>query len=100
MPDILNNRLLIRRITSVKAIRNTQRDLIGYKAECNHSVPPETKVFPLSQWGSIAYELAEDWALNHKCRGDYNHSAIAETMKEIVSAPTRKLHSVVTTVGK
>jgi hypothetical protein len=92
---ITPNRLLIRRITSLRVIKNHANDVVGYKAECNHNSPPEVKVFPLSQWGGIAFELAEDWALNHKCRGDYNHSAIAQTLREIASAPTRKLHSVI-----
>jgi hypothetical protein len=94
--DILNNRLLIRRITSVKAVRKMtgNREIIGFKAECNHSSPPESKVYPLNQWGNIAFELAEDWALNHKCRGDYSHSLVANAMQEIAHAAPRKLHSV------
>lgn len=88
------NRLLMRRITSVMAIRDNHREIIGFKASCNHSSPPETKIYPLSQWGSIAYDLAEDWALNHKCRGDNSQSEIIKAMTEISQSAPRKLHSV------
>lgn len=90
------NHVIIRRITSVKAIRaqSGKREIIGFKADCNHSNPPETKVFPLSQWGAIAFELAQDWALLHKCRGDYYHDNLVSAMQEIANASPRRLHSV------
>lgn len=68
---MLYNRLLIRRITTVKSVVNSQKQIVGWKAECNHNSPPEMHMYPLSQWGDIAQELAEEWALLHKCHGDY-----------------------------
>jgi hypothetical protein len=69
---VLQNRLLIRRITTVSAIRNTKKETVAFKGTCNHGADGEkiVKVFTLMAWGAIAYELAEDWALNHKCSGD------------------------------
>jgi hypothetical protein len=67
---VLNNRLLIRRITTVRSIRNNKNEVIGYKATCNHDIPPATKIYPISQWGEIAFQLAREWALDHKCNGD------------------------------
>jgi len=70
MPEKVMVQLITRRITTLSAIRNVKREVIGFKATCNHGNPIETKVYPLSEWGGIAYDLAQDWALNHKCRGD------------------------------
>lgn len=67
------NRVLIRRVTTVTSIRNNKKEVIGYKATCNHGPadkPLETKVYPLSQWGEMAYQLASEWALLHKCNGE------------------------------
>lgn len=80
------SKLIIRRITSLRAIKNNDGDVIGYKATCNHNNPPETKVYPLTQWGEIAYQLAKEWTLDHKCRGDHDVTESIARMANVANA--------------
>ena len=63
--------LIIRRVTTVTKIRDHSGKTVGYKAECSHRTPPEKKLYPVEMWGiEMSFELAQDWALNHKCSGE------------------------------
>jgi hypothetical protein len=83
---VINNRLLIRRITTVVSLKDRHNDVIAFKANCTHSSPPEVRVFTIKEWGSIAFELAEDWALNHKCSGDSSTEDARKAIQAIANA--------------
>lgn len=73
MAEMLRNRLIIRRVTTMRAIRNLKNQVVGYKSECSHNSgsKPEVRIFAISKYGEeLAYELASEWALEHKCMGD------------------------------
>lgn len=80
---ILNNEILMHRITTLQSIRNSKGEKIGFKAECNHRGGENRKIYTLSEWGDIAYDLAIDWALNHKCSGDISAVHLNAAEKEI-----------------